>query len=102
MTPFSVCGNCVTGSWKMARRPSTRMSRLMTADRTGRRTKRSVIFTPSPSMLLRSRIGLVERQHAVVHGELRAVLDLQLAAADDDIARLEALDDGHLVASRRA
>src|SRR5487761_486572 len=102
MTPFSVCGNCVTGSWKMARRPRTRMSRLMTAERTGRRTKRSVSFTRASSVLLGSRVGLVERQHAVVNDELRSILDLHLAAADDDIAGIEPLDDRHLVASRRA
>src|SRR5579883_260508 len=100
MTPFSVCGYCVTGSWKMARRPSTRMSRLTTAERTGRRTKRSVNFTPRPSLLLGSRVGAVERLHAVVHDELSSILDLHLTAGHDDIAGLDALDDRHLIASR--
>src|SRR6185437_13978696 len=102
MTPFSVCGYCVTGSWKMARRPRTRMSRLMTAERTGRRMKRSVSFTRASSVLLGCRIGLVEGQHAVVDGELRSVLDLHLAAAHDDIALLQAFDDRHLVAASRS
>ena len=43
-TAFSVRGYCSTGRALMARRPTTRISRLMTAASTGRRMKRSVNF----------------------------------------------------------
>ena len=43
-TAFSVLGYCCTGSEPAARRPSTRIARLMTVASTGRRTKMSVNF----------------------------------------------------------
>jgi hypothetical protein len=45
---FSVCGYCVIGSPKIERKPSTRIIKLTTIERTGRSTNRSVNFIAAP------------------------------------------------------
>src|SRR5262249_51165015 len=112
----------------MARTPSTRINMLNTSDSTGRWTKMSVNFMaphfaqafacslsvqggPSPvhprvvydapSLFLRAGIGVVPWLYRVVDVQRRAVAQLQLPAGHDHIARLNALDHGHLVAAGR-
>src|SRR6266478_3583553 len=101
-TAFSVWGYWLTGSWKMARRPSTRISRLTTAESTGRSTNKSVNFMGPASLLLRSRIRIVLGLHPVVGRDGRAVLQLELPARHDDVALLDTAHHRHLVAARGA
>src|ERR1700743_1128734 len=94
MVAFSVAGYCVMGNWKIDRRPSTRISRLTTADSQGRSTNRSVNFIGSPSLLLGSRVRIVLRHHVVVDQQHRAVLQLELPAGHHGVALLDATQDG--------
>src|SRR5580658_8753646 len=88
----------------MARRPSTRISRLTTLASTGRRMKISVKrIGPSPA---RSAVygdggGIVGGLHLVVHHNRGAVVQLDLSGRDDCIAGLDAAQNRHLVAARR-
>src|SRR4051794_40349685 len=101
-TPFSVLGYWLTGRPDSARSPSTTISRLTTIASTGRRMKMSVKFMRRASLFLRLRVRVVGRLDAVVHRDRRAVLQLVLPAAHHHLAGLQALDDGDLVAARRA
>src|SRR3954466_3723760 len=101
-TEFCVLGYWLTGRLNSERMPSTTISRLITPASTGRRMKRSVNFMACASMFLRGGIGRVGRQHRVVDHDRGAVLELDLAAGDDLLAFLQALEDRHLVASRLA
>src|ERR1019366_5266954 len=101
-TAFCVCGNWLTGRPNSERRPSTRISRLITAASTGRRMKRSVNFMAWDSLFLRRRVRVACRLHAVVDDDLGAILQLELAAGHDLLAPGNAAKHGHLVAARRA
>src|ERR1019366_6137381 len=98
---------CVRGYWLIGRltserSPSTRISRLTTLARTGRRMKMSVKFIACALVFLRSRVRAVGWLHRVVDRDRCAVLQFQLAAADDLLALLQTLQDGDLVAPRLA
>src|SRR5258708_965325 len=84
----------------MARRPTTRISRLTTAAKTGRRMKRSVNFIGGPLLIDRLRRGVVGRHDAIVDGERHAVAQLDLARRYDRVAVCDALQDGDLIAAR--
>src|ERR1019366_9910904 len=101
-TAFCVCGNWLTGRPNSERRPSTRISRLLPAASTGRRMKRSVNFMAWDSLFLRGRVRVACRLHAVVNDDPGAVLELELAAGHDLLARFDAFEDGDLVAARFA
>ena len=58
-TAFSVWGYWLIGRLPTDRRPSTRISRLMTTARTGRRMNRSVNFMAGRSAFLRRRVLIV-------------------------------------------
>src|SRR5690242_17090976 len=96
---FSVSGYCVMGSWKIARKPSARINRLTTAERTGRSTNRSVNFI---SLFLRSGVGVVLGHDAVIDLQRGAVLQLQLPAGHHLIALFDTARDRGLVAARPA
>ena len=98
MVAFSVAGYCVIGSCEIDRKPSTRISRLTTADSTGRSTNRSVNFIASPSLLLGSRVRIVFGHHGVVDEELRPVLQLELPAGHHRVTLFDAAQDRRLVA----
>src|ERR1700675_4859687 len=100
-TAFSVCGYWLTGRLPTDRKPSTRISRLMTTARTGRRMKRSVKFMAPSSLFLRRRVLVVERLHAVVDAQRRAVFQFELTARDPRRPLGHALQDCDLIASRR-
>src|SRR5579863_750422 len=100
-TAFSVCGYWLTGKLPTERRPSTRISRLITIARTGRRMKRSVKFMVRASLFLRRRILLVQRLHAIVDAQRRAVLQFELPAGDHRCPLGYALQDRNLISSRR-
>src|SRR5512135_1936843 len=101
-TEFSVFGYCLIGRPKIERRPSTRISRLMTIASTGRRMKTSVSFIVAALLFLRRGVRVVGRLHAVVDHQRRAVLELQLAAGDHLGARVDAFEQRHLIAPSRA
>src|SRR5471030_2930678 len=101
-TAFCVRGYWLIGRLNSERNPSTTISRLITPARTGRRMKRSVNFMACASMFLRGGIRAVGRRDGVVDHDVRAVLQLDLAAGDDLLAFLQALQDRDLVAARLA
>src|ERR1700683_288730 len=82
----------------MARAPSTRISRLTTAERTGRSMKKSLNFLPCPSsVLLRGRVRRIARFGHGADGQRRAVLELELPARHHHVTLLDAFEDGDLV-----
>src|ERR1043165_8775849 len=87
------------GNWKMARRPSARINRLTTAERTGRSTNRSVNFI---SLFLWSGVGVVLGHHAVIDLQRSPVLQLELPGGDHLVAVLDAARDRRLVTARSA
>src|SRR5580658_6508460 len=98
---FSVCGYWLTGKLPTERRPSTRISRLMTIASTGRRMKMSVKFMARASLFLRRRVLFVQRLHAIVDAHRRAVLQFELPAGDHRRPLGYALQDRDLISSRR-
>src|SRR5216684_4698801 len=100
-TAFSVWGYWLTGRLPTDRKPSTRISRLMTTASTGRLMKRSVKFMASNSLLLRRWVLVVERLHAIVDAHRRAVLQFELPTGDHHRPLGHALQDCHLISSRR-
>src|SRR5882724_142772 len=100
-TAFSVWGYWLTGKLPTDRKPSTRISRLMTAARTGRLMKRSVKFIARASPFLRRWVLVVQRLHAVVDAHRSAVLQFELPTGDHHRPLGHALQDGDLIASRR-
>src|SRR6516165_3700313 len=107
---------CVFGYWRTcravsARSPSTRINALTTIASTGFFMKMSVKFIacalwplhpPLPaSLLLRGRIRVVCRFHAVVDTHRRAILQFDLAAGDDLDPRVESGEDRDLIAAGR-
>src|ERR1700722_3268509 len=102
-TAFSVRGYCSTGKELTARNPSTRIIRLTTVASTGRRMKMSVNFmAPAPLLVGYVRVRIVGRRHRVVDHHRRVIVQLDLAGRDDDIPRLDTLEDCNLVAARVA
>src|SRR6185437_9144853 len=103
-TAFCVRGYCRIGSAFSERMPSTRIIRLTTVARTGRRMKISVNFTAPLSVLLVfwPRVGVVARLHRVVDDERRAVVQLDQSGGDDGVAFLDAGQHCHLIAARGA
>src|SRR5580700_9665954 len=99
---FSVCGYWLTGKLPTERRPSTRISRLITIARTGRRMNRSVKFMVRASLFLRRRILFVQRLHAVVDAQRRAVLQFELPAGDHRCPLGYALQDRDLISPSRS
>src|SRR6185312_10870970 len=121
MVALSVFGYWRIGRDVTARKPSTRISRLTVAARTGRLMKRSVNFMGEPaadslqgnyfqlvipaflgmsrqkSLLHRMRIRTERGLHLVVDVDRRVVAQLQLATGDDHVARLDAGQHGDLV-----
>src|SRR6266478_2307314 len=100
-TAFSVWGYWLTGRLPTDRKPNTRMSRLMTIASTGRLMKRSVKFMGRTSLFLRRWVLVVQRLHAVVDAQRRAVLQFELPTGDHHRPLGHALQDGDLIASRR-
>src|SRR5450432_1919632 len=100
-TAFSVWGYWLTGKLPTERNPSTRISRLTTIASTGRRMKRSVKFMVRASTFLRRCILLVERLHAIVDAQRRAVFQFELSAGDHHGPLGHALEDCDLISSRR-
>src|SRR6202035_4384713 len=100
-TAFSVWGYWLTGKLPTDRKPSTRISRLMTAARTGRLMKISVKFMARASSFLRRWVLVVERLHCVVDANRRAVLQFELPAGDDHRPLGHALQDRDLISTRR-
>src|ERR1041385_5161662 len=86
----------------IARRPSTRIIRLTTLARTGRRMNRSVNLVTAPSLVARLGIGIVGRRHGVVDRQERALPQLDLTGSDDRRALLDPGENGDLVAARCA
>src|SRR5580658_11311638 len=99
---FSVCGYWLTGKLPTERRPSTRISRLITIARTGRRMKRSVKFMARASLFLRRRVLFVQWLHAIVDAQRCAVLQFELPAGDHRCPLRYALQDRDLIAARRS
>src|ERR1700680_1210189 len=81
-TAFSVWGYWLTGKLPTERKPSTRISRLMTTASTGRLMKRSVKFMARALSFLRRWALVVERLHCVVDAQRRAVLQFELSTGD--------------------
>src|ERR1700733_587437 len=100
-TPFSVWGYWLTGKLPSDRKPSTRISRLMTAARTGRLMKRSVKFMARASAFLRRWVLVVQRLHAVVDAQRRSVLQFELPAGDHHRPLGHALQYRALISARR-
>src|SRR5580704_8408123 len=100
-TAFSVWGYWLTGKLPTERKPSTRINRLMTAARTGRLMKRSVKFMARASSLLRRRVLVVQRLHAVVDAHRRSVLQFELPTGDHHRPLGHPLQDRDLIPARR-
>src|ERR1700733_8370178 len=100
-TPFSVWGYWLTGKLPSDRKPSTRISRLMTAAKAGRLMKRSVKFMARASAFLRRWVLVVQRLHAVVDPQRRSVLQFELPAGDYHRPLRQALQDRDLIATGR-
>src|SRR5580698_8190088 len=100
-TAFSVCGYWLTGKLPTERKPSTRISRLMTTASTGRLMKRSVKFMAGASSFLRRWALVVERLHRVVDAQRRAVLQFELSAGDHHRPLGHALQYRDLISARR-
>src|ERR1700675_5030926 len=98
---FSVCGYWLIGKLPTERKPSTRIIRVMTTASTGRRMKRSVNFMARASLLLRRRVLVVQRLHAIVDAQRRAVLQFKLSAGDHHRPLGNALQDRDLISPRR-
>src|SRR6187399_1776778 len=111
MTAMSLRGYWRTLSERMACSPAMRITRLTTMASTGRFMKRSVNrigfsfyvrSLPAASVVFRLGGLLVRGLHGVLHADRGAVAQLEDAGADDLRARLQAGEDGHLVAQRPA
>src|SRR5216684_5257872 len=100
-TAFSVWGYWLIGKLPTDRNPSTRISRLMTTASTGRLMKRSVKFMARASAFLRRWVLVVQRLHAVVDAQRRAVLQFELPAGDHHRPLGQALQDRDLISTRR-
>src|ERR1700730_12385843 len=100
-TAFSVWGYWWTDKLPTDRKPSTRISRLMTAARTGRMMKRSVKFIARASSFLRRWVLVVQRLHAVLDAHRRAVLPFELPTGDHHRPLGQALEDRDLCSTRR-
>src|SRR5882762_11685764 len=98
---FSVCGYWLTGKLPTDRKPSTRISRLMTIASTGRLMKRSVKFMAGTSLFLRRRALVVQRPHGVVDAHRRAVLQFELPTGDHHRPLGHALQDRDLISTGR-
>src|SRR5512143_2558849 len=96
ITAMSLRGYCRTLSERIDQSPAMRMTRLTTIARTGRRTKRSVIFI---SAVLRLGGRAVPRLDRVVDEDGRAVPELEGAGGHHLVARLQPRHDRHLVAA---
>src|ERR1700704_5598112 len=101
-TAFSVWGYWLTGKLPTERKPSTRISRLMTTASTGRLMKISVKFMARISLLLRGRVCVVQRLHAIVDAQRRAVLQLELSTGDHRRALGHPFENCDLISSRRS
>ena len=101
--PFSVLGYARTCSELKERSPTIKIIRLTTEASTGRRMKMSVNFMRRCALLVRRRrVRVVRRQQLVVDDHRRAVAQLHLAGRDDHVALVDAAQDRHLIAARRA
>src|ERR1700687_2818306 len=74
----------------------------MTTASTGRLMKISVKFMAPTSFLLRRRVGVVLRLHAIVDAQRRAVLQFELFTCDHHRALGHAFENGDLISSRRS
>src|SRR5487761_918803 len=98
ITVFSSFGYCRIGRLKPATAPISRISRLTTADSTGRRMKRSVkLIGPRSSRDLIGRDLGGKRETAAVAGRHRGAVEqhLVLAQRHHPVARLDAAQDGN-------
>src|SRR5258708_21128395 len=96
-TAFSVWGYWLTGKLPTDRKPSTRISRLMTTASTGRLMKRSVKFMARTSLFLWRWGLIVQRLHAVFDAQRPAVLQFQLPAGDHHRPLVHTLQDRDLI-----
>src|ERR1700733_633909 len=101
-TAFSVWGYWLIGRLPTERKPSTRIIKLMTTARTGRRMKRSVKFMARDSSFLRRGVLFVGRLHAVVDAYRGAVLQFELSAGHHHGPLGDALQDGDLISARQS
>src|SRR5262249_21316224 len=93
---MSLRGYCRTLRERIDCKPAIRIARLMQMARTGRLTKRSVIFI---SVVLRLWRRIVAGLHLVVDCNGSAVAQLEHAGGHDLVAGLDAGDDSDLVAA---
>src|SRR5580658_1355434 len=101
MVVLDSSGYCRTGRAENARKPISRISRLTTVARTGRRMKRSVKRMASgPGSVGRNLVGCLQRL-GLDDGDDRSRPELQLARGSDDIARTDAGEDRHLIVETR-
>src|SRR5437899_1086171 len=94
---MSLRGYCRTLRERMDCKPAIRIARLMQMARTGRFTKRSVIFI---SVVLRLRRRIVAGLHLVVDRNSSAVAQLEHARGHNLVSWLDAGDDGDLISTR--
>src|SRR5262252_911639 len=94
---MSLRGYCRTERERIACSPAIRITRLTTIARTGRRTKRSVIFM---SVVLRFRGRIVRGLHRVVDLDGGAGPELEGSGRHDLLAGLEAREHRDLVPAR--
>src|SRR5437867_5709051 len=103
-TAFCVRGYCSTGRSPIERRPSTKIVRLTTVERTGRSMKMSVNFLicAPRSLVLGLRSRIVRRLDRVVDDHGHPCAQLDLSGSDHRVAFLDAREDRDLVAPRAA
>src|SRR5260221_9926433 len=98
MAAFSLRGYWRTLSERMACTPAITIRRFTTMARTGRRMNRSVKFT-GPSLVRQLGCDFHGGREIVSHHHRAAVVQLEGAARDDGLARLDAGDHRHQVAT---
>src|SRR5579862_489033 len=101
---LTVRGNCSTGMVQRVRSPNTRMKRLTTVARTGRRIKRSVKPPMNaPSLFVsRMRVGVVRDLDRVIDLQERPVAQLELPGGYYLLPIFDAAQHRDLVAARIA
>src|SRR5918992_3061662 len=99
---MSLRGYCLTLRARTDWSPAIRITRLTTIARTGRLTKRSVNRIGCSSVVFRAGRRIVARLHRVVDEDRGPVPQLEHAGGHHLVARIDAREDRHLVAARRA
>src|SRR5688500_9518513 len=100
-TAMSLRGYCLTLSARTDCSPAIRMTRLTTMARTGRLMKRSVNRIGCSSVVFRPGSRVVPGLNGVVHEDRGAVPQLEHAGCHHLVARVDAVQHGHLIAPGR-